>query len=242
MVSSFFRKHWFTLAVVVLVFAAIGKKNHWFGRDSLLKTATQTERFTEDKESVAPIRRVEPSAQMSVLSSDSGSQLPAGRMPALSESVKVAFLRRFGHVAVGESKKFKVPAAVLLATAYVNSYAGRRGCAAKAKNYFALPCEAGNEAAGYTGGGHCFRRYDTAWESFRDFSIHLAGQMWFAEARQIAGKDTQQWIQIFAANGASDVRNFEEEANAIIAAYRLFELDEPGAEPLSETGKEEVIE
>lgn len=243
MVGSFLKKYWFPFAVVGLVFAALTKKNHWFGIGSSTVAVTPSERFTEETESSKAPRPAPAVTQMGVLSSDSGVQAVPGKMPALSESAKIAFLKRFGHVAAEESKKFKVPAAVLLATAYVNSYAGKRGCAVRAKNYFALPCDAGNGDSGYQAGGHCFRRYDTAWESFRDFSIFLAGQLWFAEARQIAGKDTREWIKIFATNEVSDVRNFEQEANAIIAAYRLFELDEPGAEPLPEEGENvEVIE
>lgn len=231
MVGQILKKYWFHIAVAALVIAALAKKNHWLGFQESHGTTAETERFTEEEAPKVEKPIAAAKAKMGVLNSDSGSKKGSSyQMPALNESAKISFLKRFGHVAAGESKKFKVPASVLLATAYVNSFAGRRDCAAGGKNYFALPCEKDWNGATFMSGERCLRKYDTAWESFRDFSIFLAGQIWFAEARQIAGKDYAQWINIFANNGVSDVRNFEQEAMEVMEAYRLFELDEEAPE------------
>jgi len=229
MLGQLLKKYWFPITVVLLVFTALAKKNHWWGSSPTNGNIVEKERFTEEK---PVVEQPAATTKMSVLNADSGRQTNH-QMPAISESAKVVFLKRFGHVAVGESKKFKVPASVLLATAYVNSFAARRDCVAKAKNYFALPCEKDWDGATFISGERCLRSYGTAWESFRDFSIYLTGQVWFAEARQVAGKDHTQWINIFATNGVSDVRDFEQTANEIIESYRLFELDESAApEPI----------
>ena len=93
--------------------------------------------------------------------------------------------------------------------------------------YFALPCGGNWDGPTLTVEGVCIRQYNTPWESFRDFSITLAGQDWYGATRQSAGKDWQQWVKVLADKNVSDVPNLNLELTHIIQAYRLFELDIP---------------
>lgn len=220
MLWKLFKTNWFSIALICLVLLAVARKGlHLFvGGAGSPGRKDKTEKYTE----------VEPKpAAKSLLGLFSASDKGAGQLPEISHEEAKAFLRRFTSVAVSERKKFGTPASVLLACAYVNSYAGQRSSVAAANNYFALPGGSDWEGANTTVGGRSFRRYETPWESFRDFSIHLSSQDWFGSLRKSAGKDWRAWAKGLHAEDISDVKNFEQELVQVIETYRLFELDVP---------------
>jgi flagellum-specific peptidoglycan hydrolase FlgJ len=147
------------------------------------------------------------------------------RVPSVEMPVAEAFLRRFAKVALSEHKKFGTPASVILACAYVNSFAGQRESATAANNFFALPCGDGWEGESAQVGGHCVRKYETAWASFRDFSIYLSSQEWFGALRKSAGQDPKLWAKQLGSRGISDVENFGAEVARVIEEYQLTRLD-----------------
>ena len=146
-------------------------------------------------------------------------------MPVVDDATAVAFLKRFGNLSVNERKKFGIPPSVLLACAYVNSHSGQRMAALQVNNFFALPCGGGWDGAVATLDGQCFRRYDTAWASFRDFGAFASRQPWFEETRKSAGNDWQLWLKMLDGKSISDVRNNTAEMRTVIETYRLYELD-----------------
>jgi flagellum-specific peptidoglycan hydrolase FlgJ len=211
---EFFKTNWFPIVVVVLLLLAALKRNvPWsFGAPKASR-----EKFTE-LTTTAPQA---PSA-MGVLDSP---KPPSSAVPTIEESVAVPFLQRFGRVAVGEQKKFGVPASVLLACAYVNSFAGQRTGVAQANNYFGLPCTGNWDGNTATVEGLCLRKYATPWESFRDFSIFLSTQEWFGAAKKSAGRDWQRWAAALGEQPLTDVQDFGTELRQVIERYRLYELD-----------------
>ncbi|HMX38749.1 MAG TPA: glucosaminidase domain-containing protein [Saprospiraceae bacterium] len=175
-----------------------------------------TERFTA---------AVQPDPASSQMGFSGGGSRAARTLPAISDEAAMAFLRRFSNVAVGEHKKYGVPASVLLACSYVNSAAGQRLTAQQANNFFAMPCSPMWQGRTASLEGHCYRHYERAWDSFRDFSLYLHEQQWVADARQSAGSDWRKWAAVLASHEVSDVANFEAELRKVVEAYRLFDLD-----------------
>lgn len=213
---KFFKTNWFPIAVIILVLASIIKKNlPGFAAGSGKKQVP--EKIT-DNSAIASTE--ETRAGIFTWASRSSIDLPE-----IPESVAVPFLQRFGKVAVGEQAKFGIPASVILATAYINSFSGRREWAAQYHNYFGLGCGGGWEGATETSGGVCIRRYEKAWDSFRDFSKYLSGRKDFDAMRQKCGKDWKVWAKALDAGKISEVSDFEGEMIKVIEAYRLFELD-----------------
>lgn len=218
MLLEFVKKHWFTLALLLIVLVAIVRKNILV-RDSDAGTPSATEsreKYTEDVSSPKATALLH-------LADEHGPTLV--RLPAVDDAVAVAFLKRFAQVAVTEQEKFGMPASVLLATAYLNSFAGQRACAVEAHNYLATRCTADWNGPVASVSGVCFRQYQTAWESIRDFGTYCSRKGWHAELRQTAPKDWKRWIKVMAAHRVSDVQDFEQEASRVIEEYRLFELD-----------------
>lgn len=133
-----------------------------------------------------------------------------------------AFLKRFAQVAVSERKKFGIPTSIILACAYSNSLAGQQESASDANNFFALTCSDGWEGETLKIEGKCVRKYESAWASFRDFSIYLSSQEWFGTLKKTAGKDWQQWVEKLDAEGVSKAKTMRK----VIEAYHLEELDQ----------------
>lgn len=212
MLWKFVKNHWFIVALALLVLAALVRKN---GR-TLFGKSVQPEKYTRQADTAGA------TALMGIFPKSNGATC---ELPAIRQEIAVAFLKRFGSVAAAEQKKYGVPASILLGMAYVNSFAGQRATAQTAKNYFALPCSPDWDGATAEVDGKCFRRYETAWESFRDESLYLRSSPWLETAKQQCGQDWRAWVAFLADQPVSDVRDFEKSLKSVIEAYRLFELD-----------------
>ena len=217
---TFFKTHWFWVALALIVLVAFVQKKILPPKPSPVPAKREQSAAPAEKYTAAVSES--PTAQMALVPS-SGRQLRL--MPTLDDAAAMAFLRRFGNVAVGEHKKYGIPASVLLASAYVNSFAGQRASAQQANNFFALPCSPVWEGRTASLDGHCYRRYERAWDSFRDFSLYLHNQDWLPDARKNCGSDWRKWASALASHDLSDVAGFEAELRKVVEAYRLFELD-----------------
>jgi flagellum-specific peptidoglycan hydrolase FlgJ len=218
-IRHFFKKNWFAIALLLLALIAVARRKIQLPVELPFQVTGSAEKYTTDAN--------EPAASAANLGLLPQEATAKRRLPEMPEAETEAFLRRFSKVARSESRKFRVPASVLLAHAYVNSFAGRRNTAIEANNFTALVCGGDWEGATMELDGRCLRRYKTPWESYRDFSIFLAGQNWVAETRATAGMDWKPWVEAFAQNRLSNVEDYAGQMERIIKAYRLFELDDP---------------
>ncbi len=135
-----------------------------------------------------------------------------------------AFLTRFGHVAQAEQEKFGIPASVTLATALLYSRAGSAAGARTNNNYFALGCTADWNGATDRIGGDCQRSYESAWTSFRDFSLYVTSGS-FDRMKQIDAHDYRRWaagLQELGFNGNDQLAG---ELQQTIDRYQLFRFD-----------------
>ena len=211
---KFFKTNWFAIALVLLLLVAIGRNNPRFRFWNPDGPTVAGGKYTDAR----PV----PAAHSELFGMEGTADVA---MPSVDDATAVAFLKRFGNLAVNERKKFGIPPSVLLACAYVNSHSGQRIAALQANNFFALPANAGWDGGVATMDGQHFRRYDTAWASFRDFGAMLSQQPWFDEVRKSAVIDWQQWLKGLDGKSISDVRNNTAEMRTVIETYRLYELD-----------------
>lgn len=209
---QFIKKNWFYIGLFAL--AVIYFKKELRAYVSPSPSAGQ-EKFTEKKEGEG----------QSLLGIGTGGKIVARAMPDIAPADAKAFLKRFAKVAQGEQEKFKVPASALLALAYVNSYAGTRPLATEGNNYFATPCGSLWDGDQMNVSEQCYRRYEKAWDSFRDASSQLSATRWAQAISKKGNNDWQTWVEAFAQNEYSDVPDAANEMGKVVKAYRLFELD-----------------
>lgn len=216
---KFIKTNWFSIALVLLMLVAIARKNMPVNSGGAAKPAPAKQKEANPEKYTA-------AESHTLLGFTTESPGAAGQKPVIDKAAAVAFVRRFEKVAISERKKFGIPSSVILGCAYVNSYAGQRGPSARANNFFAVPCTSDWEGETTTIDGRCYRQYESAWASYRDFSIYLSGQEWFGSVRKNAGKDWQKWAKELAKHGISDVPGFDKALEQAIRTHRLYDLDE----------------
>lgn len=213
---KFLKTNWFTIALVLLLLSAVARKfaPAKAGGTTSPKTKEQPEANPEKYTAAEKQAMFDFSANSATLSK-----------PAVDKAAAIAFIRRFEEVAISERKKFGIPSSVLIGCALVNSAAGQADWVNRTNNFFALRCSSDWEGGTATVGGHCLRRYESAWASFRDYSIFLTSQDWYGSVKKSAGKDWQKWAKELGGKDISEVPDFGKELEKAIQAHRLYDLD-----------------
>ncbi|MCP9236870.1 glucosaminidase domain-containing protein [Lewinella sp. JB7] len=135
-----------------------------------------------------------------------------------------AFIERFGHVAQAEQQKFGIPASVILATGLLYSRAGNAAGTRDLNNYFGLGCSADWNGATGRAAGECLRRYETAWTSFRDFSLYVTSGS-FSRMRQFDARDYRRWSAGLEELGFNAEAGLAAQLQRTIDRYELARFD-----------------
>jgi hypothetical protein len=146
------------------------------------------------------------------------------RVDRLADLPVDAFLTRFAHVAQAEQQKFGVPASIVLAAGLLGSEAGTSETCQTANTYFNLPVTADWSGEHTKHGGRSLRSYETAWTSFRDFSLYLDAQP-YRQLRALGSSDYRKWAAGLEELGLLDRPGLAAELIATIDRYQLFRYD-----------------
>ncbi len=142
---------------------------------------------------------------------------------------KEAYVLRFASTAITEMEKFGIPASIKMAQGLIESRAGESGLAAKNNNHFGIKCFSKK-----CGKGHCanfsddhhkdfFRKYKTAWESWRDHSYFLTKDRYKDLVKY--EKDYKAWAHGLKERGYATDPQYAEKLIDIIEKYELYKLD-----------------
>lgn len=213
------KTNWFTIALVILLLSAVSRK-FILGKGGGAATPKKYEQQEANPEKYTA------TDNQALLDFSGESSRDANAKPVVDKAAAIAFIRRFESVAISERKKFGIPSSVLLGCAFVNSNAGKAPWVNRTNNFFGLPCATEWEGGTATLDGRCLRRYDSAWASFRDYSIYLTSQDWYGSVKKSAGKDWQKWSAELSKRGISNVPEFGKELERVIQTHRLYDLDE----------------
>ncbi len=207
---AFLLKHWFYLGLLLLGLIYFSKE--------LLPSNKGASAFT------FPAKAENKTKEVAELGISSGSTTMVSIFPEVEEQEERAFLKRFSKVVQTEQAKYGIPASVLLALAYVNSFSGHRALTRTHHNYFAFQCGSGWEGKKVEIGMYCYRRYETAWESFRNASSSISATRW-AQALVDRNASLEDWLGALVENGYSDVRDAQRLMSTVILRYQLEDLD-----------------
>ncbi|THH36491.1 glucosaminidase domain-containing protein [Neolewinella litorea] len=134
------------------------------------------------------------------------------------------FVTRFRHVAEAEQEKFGIPASITLATGLLYSKGGRAAAARDFNNYFGLACAGDWQGPTARVAGECVRRYETAWTSFRDFSL-LLSEGRFSRLREFGPRDYRRWAAGMQELGFNANDDLARQLQQTIDRYQLFRFD-----------------
>lgn len=140
------------------------------------------------------------------------------------------YLTRFVEVAKSEMKKYGIPASIILAQGLIESNAGDSPLAKENNNHFGIKCFSKSCHK-----GHCsnfsddshkdfFRKYATAWESFRAHSILLGGER-YLHLKKLKKTDYKGWAHGLQKAGYATDKRYAEKLIHIIEEMELYRFD-----------------
>jgi len=141
-----------------------------------------------------------------------------------------AYVKRFKATAMSEMKKYGIPASITLAQGILESNAGGSRLADDNNNHFGLKCFSKS-----CGKGHCsnyhdddhkdfFRKFDTAWESYRAHSLLLTGKR-YRHLSQLKRTDYKNWAKGLQKAGYATSPTYAKDLVQIIEALDLHKYD-----------------
>lgn len=158
-----------------------------------------------------------------------GANVKAWSPAADAESYKLQYVERFAKIAVTEQKKYGIPASITLAQGILESRAGSSKLAKQANNHFGIKCFSTKCKK-----GHCmnfqddshkdfFRKYPTAWESYRAHSEFLINNSYKKLLKY--GNDYKMWAYGLKKLGYATDANYDNLLINIIETYDLTVYD-----------------
>lgn len=153
-----------------------------------------------------------------------------------AEQDKLTYIKNYSYLAQVESKKYGIPASVILAQALHETGAGRSLLATRAKNHFGIKCKSEWEGATYffidddkDASGQltssCFRLYDSVEESYRDHSLFLKYRDRYSPLFEIPVSDYAGWCRGLKECGYATDSKYSDKLIRNIERYNLHTLD-----------------
>ena len=227
---TFVQRNWFKLALAFLGFYLIFIKQLSFRIE--VHSPDKSERKWGKRK---PAEKITDSNRSAVAATDDHYdrlEVPLLTMPnktgrnamaelrTINDAAKEAYLKRFVKVARAEQERFSIPASIVLATALHQSTAGTRDLAVQANNHFALPCSSDWRSACRSFHGTSYRKYESAWAAFRDFSLYLD-----ARFHHLKGGNYINYANALQNEGFGNDARIGQNLIQIIEHYGLQELD-----------------
>ena len=137
---------------------------------------------------------------------------------AQSEAQCRSYIKRFAPVAVGEMKKFRIPASIKIAQGLLESNAGAHPLSIAPHNHFRIPC--GTKTDNCTPyKGQSYHNFGNAWESYRGHSLFLQQNL---SSDLFQSTSLQSWTR-----AVQDLyRKSPEYANQLMQIIQYFNLQE----------------
>lgn len=156
---------------------------------------------------------------------------PGVYVPADADPDYIAYIKRFAATAQAEQRLYGIPASITLAQGLLESGAGKSVLATKANNHFGIKCFSTR-----CGKGHCmnrkddshkdfFRKYQSAWYSYRDHSKFLAGAGRYRKCFKLGSADYKGWARGLQSAGYATDKSYGSRLIGIIERYKLYKYD-----------------
>lgn len=149
---------------------------------------------------------------------------------------QAAFVRTWFATAKGEQAKYGIPASVKMAQAMIESGCGTSYLARNANNHFGI-----KKGRGWTGAvmyrhdddydrkgrkvKSPFRKYNSAWYSWRDHSTFLATNQRYSRLFDLSAKDYRGWARGLKRAGYATAANYDGKIIRLIESLGLQAMD-----------------
>jgi LysM repeat protein len=139
------------------------------------------------------------------------------------------YIEQYKDIAIKEMKRTGVPASITLAQGALESGDGNSRLAQKANNHFGIKChdwkgkkirhddDENNE---------CFRKYKSAYDSYRDHSNFLTSKQRYASLFELEPTDYKGWAEGLKKAGYATSKNYDKALIRIIEENELYAYDQ----------------
>ena len=139
------------------------------------------------------------------------------------------YVLQYKDIAIGNMKKYGIPASIILAQGILESGAGRGDLAVDANNHFGIKCHKDwlGESVRHDDDSaqECFRKYKEASESYRDHALFLVGKNRYATLFTYEKDDYKAWAKGLRAAGYATDPNYPDKLISYIERYNLHQYD-----------------
>ncbi len=150
--------------------------------------------------------------------------------PAELRISRAEYIQRFKDEAVKEMHRTGIPASITLAQGILESGDGNSALARYANNHFGIKCHTGWAGESYfmddDEKNECFRKYESAYESYKDHSAFLTGRQRYAELFELKTTDYKGWAHGLKKAGYATNPKYAELLIKLIEDHKLYEYDE----------------
>ena len=153
------------------------------------------------------------------------------------------YIETYKDVAIREMKRKGVPAAIILAQGILETESGNSDLVLRSNNHFGIKCK--TDWTGPTvyhdddARGECFRKYESAEESYRDHSDFLSGRAHYASLFTLDKKDYKAWARGLKSAGYATNPKYPSILISTIERYGLQQYTLAGLEESIEESKPE---
>jgi len=142
---------------------------------------------------------------------------------------KIAYIKKYGAIAIHEMEKYKIPASITLAQGLLESRHGQSILTTNANNHFGIKChKTWNGDRVYHDDdqkGECFRKYEHAESSFRDHSLFLVHKKRYEDLFKLPPNDYRGWAKGLRKAGYATDKKYPQKLISLIEKYELYYFD-----------------
>ncbi|MFW6202812.1 MAG: glucosaminidase domain-containing protein, partial [Marinilabilia sp.] len=145
-----------------------------------------------------------------------------------SDMTREQYIRKYHEWAVKNMENNGVPASITLAQGILESRSGNSRLARKGNNHFGIKCHEWTGKRIYEHDdrrNECFRKYDSAYESFADHALFLSSRSRYRDLFELDVTDYKKWARGLKKSGYATDPNYAERLITIIEKHDLHRFD-----------------
>jgi flagellum-specific peptidoglycan hydrolase FlgJ len=148
---------------------------------------------------------------------------------AVTSDLINGYVFRYKDIAMGNMKKYGIPASIILAQGILESAAGQSTLALTANNHFGIKCykDWAGETINYDDDAlqECFRKYRSPQESYQDHADIISKRTRYATLFSLPKGDYKSWAKGLKAAGYATDPSYPEKLISYIERYHLDQYD-----------------
>ena len=161
--------------------------------------------------------------------------LALSRIAFANPNFAADYITRYQDLAVREMKRTGIPASITLAQGMFESQYGQSDLARNANNHFGIKCKSDWTGETYTQHDdkpdECFKKYNTAYESYIDHSDLLKSRQWYNFLFLLDPTDYKAWAAGLLKAGYATDPQYADKLIEIIERYQLYLADKTTPTP-----------